>query len=281
MGYLSLYVLSSQPTLDILKPSRQPLLNATLHRSTNHRPPTTDPCIGHFRFLTLTLHTTPSYPSILSRLRSNPSTSILLDLGCCFGQELRRLLHDGAPASTLYGADLRPEFFDLGYELFRDGGPKTTGNGMKFIAADVFAPHSALDALDGRCDVVHASAFFHLFGLEKQKQVARRVVRLLKWNGDASEGERPIVLGRHVGAVVAGEYEHSTNEGGVMFRHNVESWREMWEGVGEELGMRFVVEGDLRTTDVFRVNNKDGEGREKEKEDAGIRQLWFCVTRME
>lgn len=147
---------------------------------------------------------------------------------------------------------------------------------MTFLAVDAFAPHGPLDALDGQCDVVHAGAFFHLFGLEKQVQVARRVARLLK----QGTGARPMVLGRHVGAVVAGEYEHATNEGGVMFRHNVASWKEMWEEVGREMGLEFEVEADLREANVFRVVEEKGGRGDQGRGNGGTRQLWFCVTRV-
>ena len=43
-----------------------------------------------------------------------------LDIGCCFGQELRKLSSDGAPSSNLYGIGLERSFVDFGFELFRD-----------------------------------------------------------------------------------------------------------------------------------------------------------------
>lgn len=36
------------------------------------------------------------------------------------GTNLRKLVHDGYPASGVIGCDLRPEHFDLVYELFGD-----------------------------------------------------------------------------------------------------------------------------------------------------------------
>lgn len=76
------------------------------------------PCIGHLRFLELTAATRPTYPNIVSRLKSGQT---YLDVGCCLGQDLRKLMSDGAPSSqAMYGIDIEPAFFDLGYELFRD-----------------------------------------------------------------------------------------------------------------------------------------------------------------
>ena len=64
------------------------------------------------------LPTEPIIRDLLSRLEKGHA---LLDAGCRPGQDLRTLVFDGAPsASNLYGLDISPAFFDLGFELFRD-----------------------------------------------------------------------------------------------------------------------------------------------------------------
>lgn len=47
------------------------------------------PCIGMFRFLDLSIPSSPYYNEVIERLRAG---EIFLDLGCCFGQELRQLV---------------------------------------------------------------------------------------------------------------------------------------------------------------------------------------------
>ena len=76
-------------------------------------------CIGQLRFLSLSLRTHPYYPQILQRFKEDPNLK-LLDLGCCFAQELRQLVLDGVPSKRLYGIDVEPKFFELGYDLFLD-----------------------------------------------------------------------------------------------------------------------------------------------------------------
>ena len=44
----------------------------------------------------------------------------MLDIGNCFGHDIRKLVFDGVPGGNLAGVELRPEFIELGYELFRD-----------------------------------------------------------------------------------------------------------------------------------------------------------------
>ena len=43
-----------------------------------------------------------------------------MDVGCCFGTDLRVLAHDGIPSHQLIGMDIENEFIELGYELFCD-----------------------------------------------------------------------------------------------------------------------------------------------------------------
>ncbi|KAK1071792.1 hypothetical protein LTR74_003164 [Friedmanniomyces endolithicus] len=208
---------------------------------------------------TSTYQPTPSTPP-----KSSPvlltGTQIYLDLGCAFAQNLRRLVADGVPSSQCYGADLRLEFLELGYELFADRATLDS----KFIAADVFDEGSALRELDGRVDIVDASSFFHLFTLDEQKKVARRVLALLK------PREGSLVVGRQVGNSRPGEYGMRSGEG-TRYRHDVASWRGMWEEIGGEKGVRVEVWGDLRKVEGFggRVNAGEVEG-----EGAGMMEFW-------
>jgi 2-polyprenyl-3-methyl-5-hydroxy-6-metoxy-1,4-benzoquinol methylase len=75
------------------------------------------PCIGMYRFLDLGLGQTGVYDDIVQRLKKGDK---FLDLGCCFGQEIRQLISDGVPAENCYGSDLRQEFIDLGYDRVQD-----------------------------------------------------------------------------------------------------------------------------------------------------------------
>ncbi|MCJ1391923.1 hypothetical protein MMC18_004790 [Xylographa bjoerkii] len=229
------------------------------------------PCIGQFRFLDLSIGLQPLYPQILSRLKS-PRSATLLDLGCCFGQDIRKLVHDGAPATSLYGAELRGGFLDMGYELFRDR--ETLAS--KFIEADVFAEADGdtLAELDGKVDVVYTASFLHLFGWEEQVKVGKRIVRLLK----AEKGV--VVFGRQVGTLEPREYQRKTEEGGSVYRHDGGSFKRMWEQIGKETGTEWRVE--------VQMDEVAGWGRGRDKIDKGwkkwnddnTRRLRFEVERM-
>jgi SAM-dependent methyltransferase len=189
--------------------------------------------------MSLSMYRLPSYPKVLERLKSG---AVFLDLGCCFGQEIRDLVRAGVPSKNLYGSDLRQEFWDIGYELFRD---KETLEST-FYAADIFdeSETSPLRQLDGKVDVIYAGSFFHLFSWDQQLRVAKRVVGMLK------PVEGSILVGKQVGRKIGGVVPHRPRPGltepsaGTMWRHDGESWEKMWKETEEATG----TEWDCKTT---------------------------------
>ncbi|RAK97331.1 class I SAM-dependent methyltransferase [Aspergillus ibericus CBS 121593] len=189
------------------------------------------PCIGSFRFLDITISNSPAYPEIMSRLKA---TDTYLDLGCAMGQDIRYLISQGAPQSQIYGSDLHPEFISLGYDLFAD----RTILHCPFIPSDIFDDNSELfHRLGGKVDIINAASFFHLFDWDGQVATAKQIVKLLKPKPGS------IVVGRHVGDFTAGERAKGDSELKMtMYRHDLESWRRMWQQVERETGTRWEVE---------------------------------------
>jgi len=218
------------------------------------------PCIGQFRFLDMPLGGFDAYPEIVERLKSGNDK--YLDLGCCFGQDIRRLVADGVPDRALIGSDLQQGFLDLGYDLFKD---KETLQ-SEFITADIFECESKLTALEGNIDIIHASSFFHLFGYEGQKKVARRVVQLLKPKKDS------LLVGRQVGNVKAHEKESAASGSGNMFLQNVDSWKQMWKEIGEETGTDWDVKATLEDWPL--------PGSTVSWHQEGTKRIFFSVRRL-
>jgi SAM-dependent methyltransferase len=201
------------------------------------------PCIGQFRFLEPGIDELDEYREAVERLQGGQK---LLDMACCFGQTIRRLVADEAPGENIYGCDLQPDFIQLGYKLFKDRG-KLKSN---FLTADIFDPRSSLVDLKGQVDIVYAGSFFHLWGMEQQREVSKAVFSLLR----PQQGS--LILGRQVGAVEAAEKISAT---GAMYRHNVESFKKMWKELGEELDVQLTVQAKLQTlkSDHFMVESDD------------------------
>jgi SAM-dependent methyltransferase len=219
-----------------------------------------------FRFLDLSLTTTDVYPEVISRLKAG---EIFLDLGCCFGQELRQLAYDGAPTENLYGSDLRPEFIELGYKLFKDKDSfKAT-----FIPSDVFDDSSELlKQLAGKIDIIYTGSFFHLFHLEEQYAVARQVIKLLHTKPGS------LIIGRQVGNLESGTFQSPGYQGERQrFRHNEQSWKEFWEKIGEETGTKWDV--DVVLDNLWMKHGPEAELSEQRGEH-GARRLKFVVRRI-
>lgn len=162
-------------------------------------------------------------------------------MGCCFAQDLRKLAADGVPSENLYGADLRLEFLDLGYELFRDRGRiKAT-----FYEGDALAPAGSaaerdLAQLDGKMSFVHAASFLHLFNWADQVTAAVRLAKFLR--PDAHDA---VIFGRQMGSTVPGEFPRGAPGSGSRYSHDVASFQRLWDEVGAKTGTKWAVKGTL------------------------------------
>ena len=86
------------------------------------------------------------------------------------------------------------------------------------------------------------------------------------------EKKDSLILGRQVGNTDAGEYFQATNESGIMYRHNAQSFKKMWDEVGEETGTKWRVDYDFV---LFEWLSKE----ERDKVEPGIGMLRFSVFR--
>ncbi len=129
------------------------------------------------------------------------------------GTDVRKLVRDGYPASQVLGCDLRPEYIQLGHELFGDAATCP----IRFFTSNVFdlplpsesnadsmpappdpAAVSDLPQLRGALTHIYTGALFHLFDEETQDGLAVRLVALLKRRPGA------VIFGRHAGLVQEG-----------------------------------------------------------------------------
>ncbi|KAH9896915.1 hypothetical protein C8Q73DRAFT_433577 [Cubamyces lactineus] len=217
------------------------------------------PCIRGFHFVNLMMSLNAAYPRVLDAGKNGDT--LFLDLGCCMGTDLRKLVHDGYPASRVLGCDLRPEFIQLGYELFDDADACPihffTSNVFELptsvAAADIPAPETLrptdvsavtdISQLRGALTHIYTGALFHLFDKETQRELALRLVTLLNRTPGA------IVFGRHQGLHEEG-YIHD-HLGRDRYCHSEKSWPQLWKDVfteieGEGFAERVVVQAELR-----------------------------------
>ncbi|CAL1715527.1 unnamed protein product [Somion occarium] len=92
------------------------------------------PCIRRFSFTKLKISRFPAYQDLLQLGRERPG-ALFIDLGCCFGNDVRKAVADGFPVQQALASDLRPGFWEVGHQLFKD--TKETFP-VPFIPGDVF-----------------------------------------------------------------------------------------------------------------------------------------------
>ncbi|KAI1457494.1 hypothetical protein F4805DRAFT_467338 [Annulohypoxylon moriforme] len=185
------------------------------------------PCVGKFKFLRLSLYEKPSYASVLERLKTGAK---YLDVGFCVGQDIRKLVADGAPSQNIHGIELNAPFIDLGYDLFRDRetlrAQLAQGDALDLSDDSVFAK------LAGTIDYIHLGLIFHVFDLDKQRLLLENCLRALKPEAGT------LILGEAVGDVEGVQVP----SGG--FLHSADTFRKLWNDISEKRGQRF----DCRVT---------------------------------
>ncbi|MCJ1461383.1 hypothetical protein MMC28_011765 [Mycoblastus sanguinarius] len=144
----------------------------------------------------------------------------------------------------MYATDIVEDFWEIGYDLFRD----RDSMAARFVKADILDANSALKALHGKIDVMYAGSVLHLFNRAKQLEACRELVRLSKI-GTA-------VLGCQLGRDDAEEVT-SICGGNTVFFHNIESLRKMWHVVEEETGTRWTVDASLGSLEISGLEKED------------------------
>ncbi|KAJ6465137.1 hypothetical protein DFH09DRAFT_1156173 [Mycena vulgaris] len=241
-------------------------------------------CIQSFAFTRTKISRLPAYQHVLTLARER-ADAILLDLGCCFGIDVRKAVSDGFPAENVLASDLRPDFWKMGHELFRST-PATCP--IAFLAGDALdpdflepaapctSPHAVpapplasltrLTALHGHVAALHVSAVFHLFREPQQLQLARALAGLL------SPLPGSVIFGAHGGRRAKGERDdvYSGRRGHPMFCHSPESWGEMWREVFPP--------GTVRVDAQLKSRDSEAQTSDEEKSDEGL--LVWSVTRV-
>ena len=208
----------------------------------------------------------PYFDQFLPRLRDG---AVFLDVGCCFGQELRFLIHKyGVSPAQMYGFDLDGGLVELGYDLFNDRDRLRA----HLFAADVLKLEESheLGELRSGVDLIQASQALHVFDLDDMVQAAKNLVALSRTQPGS------IIAGNQMGSHNPGSYEmlKSCTCTGRMYRHNEESMERFWQRVGQETGTRWkVVCKEIYSEAVVKSRNAWWA-------DPGMFMIWFSAVRL-
>ena len=180
-------------------------------------------------FLIPSISTFPEYSAIIAR--SQQEDVKILDLRCCFGQDLRLFASEGTSTKSMYASVLVGDLWDLGHDLFGDKERMKA----QFIQADIFDDSSRLFELNGKINIILACQFIHLFDMQGQVTVMKKIVGF-------TNGPGAVVVGYQRGREVAMKKAMSWGE---MFIHDIQTFQKIWENVGNETGTKWKVDAGL------------------------------------
>ncbi|KAG2128703.1 hypothetical protein DEU56DRAFT_915375 [Suillus clintonianus] len=192
--------------------------------------------------LSLKISRHPKYQSVL-QLGRDYKEALFLDLGCCFGNDVRKAVADGWPVTRMISTDIRQELWDLGHVLFRSTPASFPSH---FISGNCLDPTflssepgpssqslpdlsslTSLNDLRGKLTAIHAASIFHLFSQEEQASLVRAVASLL------SPAPGSIAFGSHVGYPKQGTIRwKGPGMKADKYCYDPESWNKLWEDAG-------------------------------------------------
>ncbi|KAM0126387.1 hypothetical protein ACHAO1_010080 [Botrytis cinerea] len=216
------------------------------------------PCTGMAKFLDPMIVRSPAYPEVLSRLKEGQS---FLDVGCFMGYDLRQLIFDGAPSKNLHAADI-VNHWELGYQLFND----REKFHIDYVESDILSPGDELLQLREKIDIISVTHVLHQWNLETQLAAAIHLSLLTKGSGSLIIGFQAGGLTTKVGEVTGTKYRAELQ--------TPESWKRMWESVGEQTGTLWETQVRVRTWEDVGYDPKDTVYMGKE-----LQMLEFVVTR--
>lgn len=159
-------------------------------------------------------------------------------MGTCLGQDLRKLAFDGVPQEQLYGVDVFPEYEALGHHFFRDANTFKD----RFFTGDLFSddPEDTLAKSKGTWHIIEIVMFLHIWDWDLQIAACKRLLKLLA-------PDNGMIIGAQTGSTESRHIElrppyTSPGEERKIFRHNLESFRQMWDQVQKEEGIRVKVD---------------------------------------
>jgi SAM-dependent methyltransferase len=197
------------------------------------------PCTGLGRWLVPTIDLSPACSNILARLKEGQT---LLDIGAYLGQDLRKLVFDGAPSEKLIGVDIASHW-DLGYELYND----KVKFSARFLESDILGNDARLLELESNLDIIWVSQVLHQWDWETQLKCCRRFVKLTKIGSLVAGSQIGNVKGQSLGPKPAVETDLKETKVSPAFSQSPETITQLWAEASEATGTKWTVEAMLRT----------------------------------
>ncbi|KAJ3034233.1 hypothetical protein HDV00_005253 [Rhizophlyctis rosea] len=186
-------------------------------------------CISNILFLDPRVQVHPYYETFIA---AQTPTTRTLEVGVCFGTDLRRYVQDGVNPASVTVADLHDGYWQLGGRLYGDEGKNGKIQGVKTVFGDFAAVDGAPRAVDLRKEGLEEQFDFivnilvlHVFSKPEGRRFLTRLFNSLKSGGT--------LFGQCGGSTHEGPWD-SQNIGGteVRWRHSAASLKQLLEEIG-------------------------------------------------
>lgn len=192
-------------------------------------------CIEHLMFLRPRLSRHFGYETLLKKLKEAGAT--VMDMGTCFGQEVRNLILEGVDQKSITVSDIHDGYWNAGREFFMDNlaHASTRLDGITTVFDDFAqafplpegSTNKLVDAFQLHFNAVICQMVFHVLSKEQTENLTKRLSRMLKSGG--------LLIGSCVGSdQEAGSWGFTPKGDGVRFLQNEKSIFELLESNGFE-----------------------------------------------
>ena len=174
-------------------------------------------CVQSLSFLVPKVQRFEAYPKLLDLLVTQKKVKVA-DIGCCFGQDIRRLILDGIPPDMIYAIDVTPGYWQAGLRLYND---KERNNhdiaSVKTLFCDLCAEEEeGGDVLEpASFDCIILKNVFHVLSFVQATRLIHRMAKMLRPGG--------FVMGICVGSEIGREWALTPDGQERRYLHSVES----------------------------------------------------------
>ena len=186
-------------------------------------------CVESLAFLVPKVQMFEGYGRLLELCKEKKAVKVA-DIGCCFGQDIRRLILDGIPPSMIWAIDVVDGYWSAGLELYRDLGADQSDHAQKHRIDRVhtlFCDLTATDLSEGVATSLLTRDFnclilknvFHVLSLDQGERLVARMAQMLHKGG--------FVMGICIGAEQAKSWARTPDGRSTRYLHSAQTMRDL------------------------------------------------------
>jgi hypothetical protein len=150
-------------------------------------------CVQSLAFLIPKLHKFQAYSKLMAIYAEHKAVKVA-DVGCCFGQDVRKLVLDGIPPAMIWAIDVTGGYWTAGRELYREVGDNVSAHAAAHgidkvhtnfcdLCAVSISDDVKTDIVNGSFDCVISKNVFHVLSFAQSERLVLRMGQMLKSGG--------------------------------------------------------------------------------------------------